>query len=62
MFLFFIRIYCGNKQYEEGQACVLQALEIFPDPELQQTSMTLQRKIMKQRQRQQMEREQNMQT
>ncbi|KAL4223045.1 DNA excision repair protein ERCC-6-like [Mactra antiquata] len=41
------REYCAAKKYEEGQLCVLQALEIYADSELQDTCKAIQRKIMK---------------
>ncbi|XP_052223734.1 DNA excision repair protein ERCC-6-like isoform X2 [Dreissena polymorpha] len=46
------RSYCQARDYEMGLACVLQALEIYQDEELQSTAMLIQRKVLRRQNRQ----------
>ncbi|XP_052802946.1 DNA excision repair protein ERCC-6-like [Mya arenaria] len=45
------RVLCQQKEYETGLVCVLQALEIYEDVDLQKTAMQLQKKVLKQQAR-----------
>lgn len=49
------RTFCQNKDYESGLVCVLQALEIYPDEELQSTAINIRKKIARRQLKAQME-------
>lgn len=51
----YFRTFCQNKEYESGLVCVLQALEIYADEELQLTAINIRKKIARRQLKAQME-------